>query len=73
MQIWVCEPSQNQVLYPLEEQRGSSVTRYVFAGVLMAVGLALIHTVTGCKRLRKAIQDLMKFCLAPYPDSIAGS
>lgn len=49
------------------------MTHYVFAGVLMAVGLALIHTVTGCERLRKAIQDLMKFCLAPYPDSIAGS
>lgn len=49
------------------------MTCYVFAGVLMAVGLALIHTVTGSERLRKAIQDIMKFCLAPYPDSIAGS
>lgn len=52
MEMWVCESSQNQMLYPLEE---------------------LIHTATGCERLRKAIQGLMKFCLAPYPDSITAA
>lgn len=37
----------------------------------MAVGPALIHT--ACERLKKAIQGLMKFCLAPYPDTIAAA
>lgn len=43
----------------------------MFAGVLMAFGLALIHT--GCEKLRKAIQGLMKICIASYPDSIAAA
>lgn len=43
----------------------------MFAGVWMAVGLALIHT--ACERLKKAMQGLMKFCLASYPDSIAAA